>query len=158
MAKKKPEPGFDSLMEKARRFCVYRERGRFETEHKIKSWGIPYNLVEKLMKALEEEKFIDDTRFAAIYARGKFNSNKWGKIKIAAYLREMRISPGDIRDALHGIDMEKYEQTAADLVRKKAATLKETDDFYTRQAKITNYLLQKGYEMNVVKLALQVLK
>jgi len=158
MAKKKPEPGFDSLMEKARRFCVYRERGRFETEQKIKSWGIPYELIKKLMGALEEEKFIDDTRFAAIYARGKFNSNKWGKIKITAYLREMRISQADIRDALQGIDMEKYEQTAVDLVKKKAATLKETDDFYTRQAKITNYLLQKGYEMHVVKNALRALK
>lgn len=157
MAKKQPEPGFDSLLEKARRFCLYRERSSFETEQKIKSWGIPYSLVEKLMKALAEEKFVNDTRFAEIYAKGKFNTNKWGKIKITAYLKEMRITSYDIRHALAEIPADKYEATLLDLAQKKAATVKG-DDAYTRKAKIINYLLQKGYEMQLVRKTVEQLR
>lgn len=151
MAKKQTEPGFDSLMEKARRFCLFRERSRYETEQKIKSWGIPYSLVEKIMKALVDEKFINDARFAEMYARGKFNSNKWGKVKITAYLRQMNISQSDIRNALAEIPIEKYEDTALALAKKKAATLKKEEDAFSRKIKVTNYLLQKGFESTIVK-------
>ena len=153
MAKKKPEPGFESLLEKARRFCLYRERSRFETEQKIRSWSVPYALLTKLMQALEEEKFINDTRFAAVYARSKFNTNKWGKIKIRAYLGEMRISRGDIADALSQIPDEAYEKTALELAKKKAATLKAGEDAFSRQVKVCNYLLQKGFELPTAKKA-----
>ena len=157
MAKKQPEPGFESLLEKARRFCLYRERSRHETETKIRSWGVPSGIKYKLMKALEEEKFLNDTRFAEVYARSKFNSNQWGKTKIRAYLSEMRIPRGDISDALATIPEETYEKTALALARKKAGSLKPDDDVYTRKAKIMNYLLQKGYEMAVVRKAVDAL-
>lgn len=155
MAKKKAEPGFESLLEKARRFCLYRERSRYETEKKIKSWGIPYSLVQKLMSSLEEEKFINDSRFAEVYARSKFRSNKWGKVKISAYLREMRISQSDIKQALLQIPQDLYEIQAVELAHKKRDTLKETDDAHTQKAKLMNYLLQKGYEMDIVQKALK---
>lgn len=158
MAKKQTEPGFDSLLEKARRFCLFRERSRYETEQKIKSWGIPYSLVEKLMKALTEEKFINDTRFAALYARGKFNTNKWGKIKITAYLRQMNINQADIRDALTEIPHDKYEETALSLAKKKAASLKADEDNYSKKIKVTNYLLQKGFEHALVKKVCEYIK
>src|SRR5690554_5032489 len=119
MAKQKPEPGFDALLEKARRFCLYRERSRQETLKKVKSWGIPYPVAEKIMQSLEEEKFINDARFAGIYARSKFNTNKWGKNKITAYLRQLGIDQSDIRNALAEIPHEKYESVAFDLAKKK---------------------------------------
>lgn len=147
------------MLEKARRFCLFRERSRYEAETKIRSWGIPSSIVEKLMKALEEEKFINDTRFAGLYARSKFNTNKWGKIKIRAHLAEMRISRADITDALSQIPEEAYEKTLAEQAKKKAATLRPAkDDAFTRKVKITNYLLQKGFEMQLVKKAVEQLR
>lgn len=147
------------MLEKARRFCLYRERSRHEAETKIRSWGIPSSIVEKLMKALEEEKFINDARFAGLYARSKFNTNKWGKVKIRAHLAEMRISRGDISDALNQIPEEAYEKALVEQAQKKAATLKsDKDDNFTRKVKITNYLLQKGFEMGLVRKAVENLK
>lgn len=151
MSKQKPAPGFDSLMEKARRFCVFRERCYHETLVKVKSWGIPYELVQKIMNQLQEEKFINDSRFAGVYARSKFNANQWGKIKIQAHLQALRISNQDIREALSQIDSEKYEAVAIKLAQKKSAALKPELDSYTRKAKIMAYLLQKGFEMEIIK-------
>jgi len=151
MSKQKPAPGFDSLMEKARRFCVFRERCYHETLVKVKSWGIPYELVQKIMNQLQEEKFINDSRFAGVYARSKFNSNQWGKIKIQAHLQALRINSQDIREALSQIDSEKYEAVAIKLAQKKSAALKPELDPYTRKAKIMAYMLQKGFEMDVIK-------
>lgn len=155
MAKKQPEPGFESLLEKARRFCLYRERSRHETEQKIRTWGVPSSLLQKLMQALEDEKFINDGRFAEIYARSKFNTNKWGKVKIKTYLAQFRIDRGYIDDALGQIPDDRYEQTAFELARKKAATLKADEDAFSRQVKITHYLLQKGFEAPLVKRAVE---
>lgn len=151
MAKKQPEPGFESLLEKARRFCLFRERSRYETEQKIRSWGIPYPIQQKLMKALEEEKFINDTRFAEVYARSKFRGNRWGKTKIKAYLSEFRIGKADIQNALNGISDEDYEAAIQNLARKKAGTLKPEEDAFNKRVKVSNYLLQKGYEYGAIK-------
>lgn len=157
MAKKQPEPGFESLLEKARRFCVFRERSRYETEQKIRSWGIPYPIQQKLMKALEEEKYINDARFAEVYVRSKFNSNRWGKTKIKAYLSEMRISREHIQSAMGYITDEAYEATIRELAQKKVLSLKPEEDAFTQRVKVSNYLLQKGYEYGAVKPILEKL-
>lgn len=158
MAKKQPEPGFESLLEKARRFCVFRERSRYETEQKIRSWGVPQTIREKLMKALEEEKFINDTRFAEVYARSKFRGNRWGKTKIRAYLSEMRISRADIQQALNGISDEEYEAAILEQAQKKAATLKPDEDTFNKRVKVSNYLLQKGYAYGEIKAVVEKLE
>lgn len=151
MAKQKPEPGFDALLEKARRFCLFRERSRSEALKKVKAWGIPYPIVEKIMRALEEEKFINDTRFAEIYARSKFNSNKWGKNKISAALKQHGVSQSDIRNALLEIPFEKYQSVALELAKKKLSSLKPDEDIYIKRAKTTGYLMQRGFESDLIR-------
>lgn len=158
MAKKQAEPGFESLLEKARRFCLYRERSRFEVEKKIKSWGIPYSLTSKIMNALEEEQFINDERFARIYAKSKFNTNKWGKIKIGTFLKSMQIPHNQIKEALWEIPEEEYLKTLEKLASKKEAELRKKHEGFDKKMRIINYLLQKGFESALVyKIADQII-
>jgi regulatory protein len=157
MAKKQKDPGFESLLEKARRFCLYRERSRFEVDKKIKSWGIPHSLTSKIMKTLEDEQFINDERFARIYAKSKFNTNKWGKIKIGTSLQNMQIPHNQIQEALREIPEEEYLKTLEKLASCKEAELRKKYEGFDKKTRIINYLLQKGFESALVyKIADQI--
>ena len=117
---------------------------------KIKTWGAPYSLEQRLVKALEEDNFLNDARFAKSFARGKFRTNKWGKRKIKTALQMAGITDSLIRDALLEIDSEQYVDVAKSLAEKKMKVLAKENDAYTRKAKLFQFLMQKGFETDII--------
>lgn len=110
------------------------------------------------MNALEEEQFINDERFARIYAKSKFNTNKWGKIKISNFLKSMQIPHNQIKEALWEIPEEEYLKTLEKLASKKEAELRKKYEGFDKKMRIINYLLQKGFESALVyKIADQII-
>ncbi len=109
------------------------------------------------MNALGEEGFVNDARFAASFVRGKFRSNKWGRRKIKAALQAAGIPDNIIRVALTEIDPDKYADTARELAEKKNKSFTEESDSYSRKAKLFQYLLQKGFETDVISRAIAIL-
>ena len=150
MKSPKPQPGFESLLEKAKGFCAYRERSVREVRMKIKTWGAPYSLEQRLVKALEEDNFLNDARFAKSFVRGKFRTNKWGKRKIKTALQMAGIADSLIREALLEIDSEQYTEVARSLAEKKLKALATETDTYTRKAKLFQFLMQKGFESDLI--------
>lgn len=150
MKSPKPQPGFESLLEKAKGFCAYRERSVREVRMKIKTWGAPYSLEQRLVKALEEDNFLNDARFAKSFVRGKFRTNKWGKRKIKTALQMAGIADSLIREALLEIDSEQYTEVARSLAEKKIKALAKEADIYTRKAKLFQFLMQKGFESDLI--------
>ena len=146
----KPQPGFESLLEKAKGFCAYRERSIAEVRRKMKGWGAPYSLEQRVVKALEEENFLNDARFAQSFVRGKFRTNKWGKKKIRAALHASGIGDTLIREAFLEIDSEQYAEVAKNLAEKKMKVLSKEPDSYSRKAKLFQYLAQKGFETELI--------
>lgn len=137
-------------MEKAKGFCAYRERSVREVRMKIKTWGAPYSLEQRLVKALEEDNFLNDARFAKAFARGKFRTNKWGKRKLKTALQMSGIADSLIREALLEIDSEHYADVARKLAEKKMKALAKEADTYTRKAKLFQFLMQKGFETDLI--------
>ncbi len=150
MKSPKPLPGFESLLEKAKGFCAYRERSVREVRMKIKTWGAPYSLEQRLVKALEKDNFLNDARFAKSFVRGKFRTNKWGKRRIKMALQMAGITDSLIREALLEIDSEQYADVAQKLAEKKMKDLAKETDGYTRKAKLFQFLLQKGFETDII--------
>ena len=66
---------------KARSFCAYQERCRTEVTTRIRSFGLNREQTEQVIKKLEEEGFLNDERFATIYAGSKFRILRWEKSK-----------------------------------------------------------------------------
>lgn len=105
------------------------------------------------MKALHQDGFVNDARFAVSFVRGKFGTNKWGKRKIMAALQAAGIPDNIIREALTEIDPDKYADTARELAEKKNKSLSAETDPYSRKAKLYQYLMQKGFESDVISRA-----
>lgn len=139
---------------KAESWCAYQERSQQETRDKLYDWGLKPAEVEEVIGELIVNNFLNEERFALAYASGKANIKKWGKIKIKQGLKLKRVPEKLIQKALNSIDGDKYfgdlEQTAL----KKAKLLNEKDPL-KKKFKLVNYLMGKGYEKDLIFLALK---
>lgn len=138
---------------KAEAYCAYQERSHQELRDKLYSWGLHQAEVEQLIAALITENFLNEERFARIYAQGKFHQKSWGKQKIAHGLKLKGVSPRLIEDALKDIDDTDYQSLLEQVLRKKAGLIKDVDP-YLRKMKLARYAIGKGYESESVFLFL----
>jgi regulatory protein len=134
-------------------FCAYQERCYQEIYAKLEEWKIDESDHYAIVTLLEEEKFLNEKRFAESYTRGKFGYKKWGKLKIRYGLLQKDISENMIQDAFFSeIEDKEYFTTLTELLEKKWSELEEKeDDNFKRIVKATNYALQKGYESELIR-------
>jgi regulatory protein len=135
---------------KARSFCAYQERCRTEVTIRIRSFGLTREQTEGVIEKLEEEDFLNDERFATIYAGSKFRVLRWGKVKIKAGLRSKGVAESLITQALTGIDDEAYRKCLHELADAKHRTLKGINDERVVKQKVFAYLASKGFEENLI--------
>lgn len=136
-------------LHRAAALCSKSEYSTAEIDNKLSAWGIAKSDRIEIIERLTNEKFIDDERFARVFASDKFRFNRWGKIKISYALQQKKVSAPQIRKALEQIDSAQYEQTLISLIREKAKTLNDTDD-YQRRNKIYRFALSRGFEPELI--------
>lgn len=142
---------------KLENFCAYRERCEQEVRRKLGEWQIGAEEQDGFIRYLKSEGFLNEDRFAAAFARGKFRIKHWGKNRILAELRAKQLKDGQIRQSMAQIDDGEYFLSLLDILEKKSSTLKETDA-WKREQKLFAYALQKGYESELVREAMKSLK
>ncbi|RUA34306.1 MAG: RecX family transcriptional regulator [Bacteroidetes bacterium] len=131
------------------KYCALQERSQQQVRDKLYDWGLYGDEVEEVIAWLISEDFINEERFAESYVRGHFNLKKWGKIKIKQGLEQKKISEYCIKKGMKEIGDEDYQKTLNELLEKKWRILKEPN-LYIKKQKAVRYLLQKGYEPNLV--------
>lgn len=143
-----------TALKKAESWCAYQERSQQEVRDKLYEWNLKPNEVEEVISDLISENFLNEERFANAYVSGKFNIKKWGKIKIKQGLKFKRVPDKLIASALTSIDGDKYFETLCNLAEKKGALINEKDAF-KKKMKLILYLQSKGYEKDLIFLALE---
>ena len=134
---------------KAARFCAYRERAPMEVREKLAAYGLEGDQMEEVLNELIEENFLNESRFASAYARGKLRSNKWGKIKIRKGLESYQLNQSAIDQALKELPQDEYLSIMVQLIKKKQRSLKVTNPF-VRNHKIAHFVISKGFEPDIV--------
>lgn len=131
-------------------YCVYQDRSHYEVEQKLKELRT-LNEDERgeILIWLIQNNFLNEERFSKSYARGKFYQKKWGKIKIMQGLKQKKIPTNLIDKGIEEINEEDYKSTLMELTEKKWNIIRESE-IYLKKKKIYNYLLQKGYEYNLI--------
>jgi regulatory protein len=138
-----------SILLKLRHYCAYQERSHSEVKTKSLELGLRGDEIDEAIAALIADNFLNEERFARAYAGGKFRSQKWGRKKILAGLKQHQVSTYCIKKGMEEIDDENYMNVLQSLIEKKYASLKG-EQYLKRQYKTTQYLLQKGYEPDLV--------
>lgn len=139
----------EQALQKLRQYCTYQERSHYEVQQKL--WDLGIRRVEQgeIISTLIEEDYLNEERFAKAFAGGKFRMKDWGRRKIYQALKEKQVSEYSIKKAMKEIDDEEYKKVLYELAEKKQASLKGEQDI-VRKKKTIDYLLQKGYEADLV--------
>lgn len=143
-------------LSKIYKYCAYRERSHSEVRSKLYEYGLPSTEVEEIIVHLIQHDFLNEERYARSLARGKFIHNKWGRNKILLQLKKQKVSEYCIKKALTEIDEELYDAQLKDLILQYSKKVKAAND-YQKRHKISIYLMQKGYEADLVWSAIREL-
>lgn len=135
--------------EKIQRYCAYQERSHQEVRNKLYEYGLYRDDVDEILSSLILENFLNEERFAKAFAGGKFRIKKWGRIKITLALESKGVSSTCIRIGLKEIDDQDYQSTLHALLEEKIPLI-EQDNIFVLRDRLSKYLIQKGYEPELV--------
>lgn len=127
----------------ASEYCIH------DINEKLYLWGISNTDSERIIDYLLDEKYIDEARYAQAYTNDKLRFSHWGRIKIKSMLRMKHISDRDINNAFDNITEEEYESILRDIIKGKAKSEGDAEDYASR-AKIIRFALQRGFEMGEI--------
>ena len=142
--------------EKIQSYCAYQDRCHKEVTTKLRSWGLISDAIDLLIGELIQFNFLNEERYARSFARGKFRIKKWGRMKIRMELKKRDIYFKCIDFAMEEIDDKAYFETLKEVLQKKNELEKEKDP-YKRKAKLTRYLVSRGFEYDLIREALEEL-
>ena len=139
----------EQAVQKLKQYCAYQERSHYEVKQKLWELGIRPAEQDEIIASLIEDDYLNEERFAIQFAGGKFRMNDWGKKKIYYALREKKVSDFCIKKALNAISEDDYQKTLQELAEKKLELLKG-EPHLERRKKTMDYLLQKGFEHELI--------
>ena len=134
-------------------YCAYQERCHWEVEQKLKDLQMIPEAQEVIISKLIKENYLNESRFAQSFARGKFNIKKWGKLRIVNELKARKISEYNIKLALKEISDEAYQSAFYSLFEKR----KKAVSGYSipiQKKKILAYMVYRGWESHLIYTAL----
>lgn len=135
------ESGYLPKLEK---FCAYQDRCRSEVIQKMRRIQVPETYWSSLLKRLEDQKFIDEHRFAMMFARSKFSQKGWGPERVRIELQRRNINMELIEEALRQINVNESMDKLKAILVKYRRTVKSRDSYELRM-KMLRHALAKGY-------------
>lgn len=147
----------EQALSKIKQYCAYQERSHGEVKDKLYSFGLTTKDIDEIISELINNDYLNEERFAIQYAGGKFRMKKWGRKKIQYGLQQKGVSNFNIKIGLKGIKEEEYIATLLKLAEEKWQSLAGEPNLQ-RQAKTTSYLLQKGFETDLISKVISEIK
>jgi len=139
---------FQKIKSKLESFCAYQERSLYEVEKKLNTLTSISEDKKRIISHLNQNNFLNQSRFIEAYVSGKINLKRWGKQKIRLGLIQHKIPKTDVDQAMNNISEKTYQNNLLILAQRKALSIKKEDDFYLKKAKLMRFLYSKGYTSN----------
>ena len=146
----------DAIKKKLEYYCAYQDRCHQEVEKKLRQFELIPEARELILIHLIQNDFLNESRFAQSFARGKFRIKKWGRKRIVQELKFREISDYNIRLALKEINEEEYIKILYVTAESKNRMIKDKNP-YTRKQKLYQYLYNRGFESNLIQKALTII-
>jgi len=144
-------------IERLKNYCALQDKCQWDVIQKMQEWGLLEVSKNHILELLIQEKYVDEERYSRSFCRGKFRIKKWGKIKISNELKKKCISEVCITKGLEEINDFEYQEELNKQYHKKKSVIKEKN-YFIKKKKIATYLINRGYENNLVWDKLRELK
>lgn len=142
-------------LEYAKDYCAKEEHCQSDVKKKLRSYGVSEEEADICLAELITEGFINEQRYADLFAVSKFHQNKWGRNKITMHLKAKEISSICIGKALDKIDMVEYFDVINRLFEKRMPNGKSEANSLERK-KTISFLIGRGFEYSEITKALDV--
>ncbi len=142
--------GLKKEIAKIRRWCAIQERCLVEVRIHALALGLNDKDAEKAIQTLTKEGFIDEERFAKIYAGSKFRNKNWGRSRIIGELKARQIPADIIKIGLGEIDEKDYRARIVEMVQHKIAVTDRSNVLLFKH-RLAKPAIAKGYEPELVQ-------
>ncbi|MFV8355579.1 regulatory protein RecX [Flavobacterium sp. XS1P32] len=136
-------------LKKIEHYCAYQERCHDEVVQKLRTMKMDADEIDTIIVKLIQDNFLNESRFACSFAKGKHRIKFWGKIRIVNELKFRNIGQYNINLALKEISNEEYLDTFDKIALRNWDSIKETN-LQKKRKKFCDYLLRKGFESNLI--------
>lgn len=139
----------------AERYCSGAEHCCLEVRQMLERRKAESADIERIIRYLIKEGYIDESRYAAAFVHDKVRFAKWGRAKIAQALWQKRIPAGVADAALASIDEDEYMAALKDVVASRYRQTKGATE-YERKIKTMKSVCSRGYEPALVRRVLSM--
>ena len=131
-------------------YCSRAERCVQDVRRKLDAWEIAKDEQDKIIRRLQQEKFLDERRYCKAFVNDKSKYARWGAFKIKYALKKKQISEELIREALGNIDSEENLEQLRQLIEQKRKSVKGKNEWEIRQ-KLIRFAVGRGFSVEEVE-------
>ena len=142
---KKKSYSLNEAKKKLENFCSYQERCHKEVEEKLRELGMIQSASQEIIAQLIQEDYLNETRFAKNFARGKFRIKNWGRNRISRELKSRNITDYNIKMGMQEFTDVEYEESFYNLIEKRKKSVEHLP-IDQQKKKIFSYLSYRGWE------------
>ena len=144
------ESDLSQAQDYALKLMSYRERSREEIQVRMKRKGFEKDVIEEVLRYLESQKYLDDRRFAEVWAYDRLRKN-YGRWRVILELREKGVNQEIIDEVVKEIYSAVDEiGMALDLVNRKGYNLESTQDKGVAR-RASGFLRRRGFSFSVIR-------
>lgn len=143
-------PHLKTALQKTARYCAYQERSHNEAYQKLRNLKLTDDEANEVISQLIQEDYLNEERYACLFARSKFNQKQWGRVRITNELKFKGVSPRNIQKALSELNESNYSETLVSILNKKYNLEKNKNEDLKLKQKVCDYALRRGFESGLV--------
>ena len=129
--------------------CAVSEYCRADIRKMMSRWELPEGVADKIIKRLQNERYIDEQRYAHAFVRDKFRYNHWGWIRIEQELKRRNIPQEYIDEAKEEISDDDNLEALRKIIDLKRPTVKGKNE-YEVNAKLFCFALSRGFSYSAI--------
>ncbi len=142
-------------MDAAYRYLTYRPRSRAEVEVKLQDKGFDDAVIQSAVSGLFGLGYLDDEKFARLWAESRIRLRAFGRRRIERELREKGIDPEIVRETLSGVFAAGQEIDIAEEAAARKLKGMTSLDRETRRRRLAGFLERKGFPYDVIRVVLK---
>ena len=138
------------VLNKLANYCSRAERCISDVRRKLEAWEIAPKEQDKIILRLQQEKFLDESRYCRAFVNDKSKYAHWGAYKIKYALKKKQIPDELIRESMENLDPEENRERLRRLIEQKRKTVKGRNEFEIVQ-KLIRFALGRGFALEEVE-------
>jgi regulatory protein len=139
----------DKTKKAALRLLNFRPRSENELRRRLTQKNLPREAVEATVDQLKKEGWVDDEKFARLYALSRMQSGSFGKGRVRRELTQRGLSGALIESGMTAIADIDEAAAAQGLVEKRLATMRGLS-LDAKKRRLHGFLMRRGFSSQVI--------